>query len=124
MKSNHQINISKFDYLAITKYIGILITNIFSFIMERTVKASNILIGSGQIFTSYQVDMADKIYNLLLEKNFKELGNIVNSIPTKADYEYIHYAFYDKHEFGWLAYVEKQCSYYECIKYGLYNYNY
>jgi hypothetical protein len=92
--------------------------------METTIKASNVLIGSGQVFTSYQVAMADKIYNLLLERDYKELGRLVNTINTKVDYEYIHYAFYDKHEFGWLAQVQKHCSYEACIKYGFYNYNF
>lgn len=92
--------------------------------METTIKASNILIGSGNVFTTYQIAMADKIFNLLLENNFKELGKLVNTIKTKTDYEYIHYAFYDKHEFGWLAHVEKNCSYEECIKYGFYNYDF
>lgn len=92
--------------------------------MGTSIKASNVLIGSGQVFTSYQVAMADKIYSLLLEKNFKELGKLVNTIPTKTDYEYIHYAFYDKHEFGWLGYVQKHCSWEECRKYGFYNYDF
>ena len=92
--------------------------------MEATIKASNVLIGSGQVFTSYQVAMADKIYNLLLERDFEELGRLVNTIRTKTDYEYVHYAFYDKHEFGWLAYVQKQCSYEACVRYGFYNYDF
>jgi hypothetical protein len=92
--------------------------------MEATIKASNILRNSGHEFTSYQVAMADKIYTLLLEKDFKELGKLVNTIKTKVDYEYIHYAFYDKHEFGWLARVQKHCSYEACMKYGFYNYNF
>ena len=92
--------------------------------MEATIKASNVLIGSGQVFTSYQVAMADKIYNLLLERNFEELGKLVNTIQTKTDYEYVHYAFYDKHEFGWLAHVQKLCSNDACVKYGFYNYDF
>jgi hypothetical protein len=92
--------------------------------MKTTMNASNVLIGSDHIFTSYQVAMADQIFNLLQQKNFKELGKLVNTIDTKMDYKYIHYAFYDIHEFGWLAQVEKQCSYDECIKYGFYNYNF
>lgn len=83
-----------------------------------------VLIGSGHLFSTYQVAMADKIYNLLQERNFKELGKLVNTINTKMDYEYIHYDFYDKHEFGWLSHVEKHCSYTECVKYGFYNFNF
>ncbi len=92
--------------------------------MKTTIKASNILIGSGHIFTSYQVAMADKIFNLIVDSDYIELGKLVNTIKTKTDYEYIHYAFYDKHEFGWLSHVEKQCSYEECMKYGFYNYDF
>jgi hypothetical protein len=92
--------------------------------METTIKASNILIGSAHLFTPSQVKMADKIYNLLLEKNYEELGQLVNTIENKTDYEYIHYAFYDKHEFSWLSYVEKRCTYEECVRYGFYNYNF
>jgi hypothetical protein len=92
--------------------------------MEASIQASNVLIGSGQLFTSYQVAIADKIYMLLLERSFEELGKLVNTIPTKTDYEYIHYAFYDKHELGWLAQVQKHCSYESCKKYGFYNYEF
>ena len=92
--------------------------------MEPTIKTSDILIGSGQVFTSYHVPMADKIFNLLLERDFEALGKLVYTINTKVDYEYIHYAFYDKHEFGWLARVQKHCSYEACMKYGFYNYNF
>ncbi len=92
--------------------------------METTIKPSNVLIHSGYSFTSYQVAMADKIYNMLLERNFEEIGRLVNTIPTKTDYEYVHYAFYVKHEFGWLARIEKHCSYEACVKYGLYNYDF
>jgi hypothetical protein len=92
--------------------------------MEATIKASNRLIHSRYTFTSYQVAMANKIYILLLERNFEEMGRLVNTIPTKTDYEYVHYAFYDKHEFGWLAHVQKQCTYEECVKYGFYNYDF
>jgi hypothetical protein len=55
--------------------------------MEASIQASNVLIGSGQLFTSYQVAIADKIYMLLLERSFEELGKLVNTIPTKTDYE-------------------------------------
>jgi hypothetical protein len=92
--------------------------------MKATIKASNILIGSGHVFTTYQVAMADQIFNLIQNRDYKELGKLVNTVKTKMDYEYIHYAFYDKHEFGWLAHVEKKCSYEECIRYGFYNYDF
>jgi hypothetical protein len=92
--------------------------------METTIRASNRLIHSRLTFTPFQVAMADKIYNLFLERNFEEIGNLVNTIRTKTDYEYVHYAFYDKHEFGWLARVEKHCSYEACVRYGFYNYNF
>jgi hypothetical protein len=68
--------------------------------------------------------MADKIYTMLLERDFEALGRLVNTIKTKVDYEYIHYAFYDKDEFGWLSHVQKHCSYEECIIYGFYNYDF
>ena len=81
-------------------------------------------VGFGQVFISYQVAMADKIYTLLLQKDFEVLGRLVYSIHTKVDYEYIHNAFYDKHEFGWLAQIRKHCSYETCMKYGFYNYDF
>ena len=92
--------------------------------METTIQASKILIGSGNLFSAYQVAMADKIFNLLLENNFEELGKLINSIKTKSDYKYIHYAFYVKHEFGWLSYVQKSCTYEQCHRYGFYNYDF
>lgn len=92
--------------------------------MKTTIKTSNRLICSGHIITPYQAEMADKIFSLLQTKNFKELGKLVNTIKLKSDYEYIHYAFYDKHEFSWLSHVEKHCSYTECVKYGFYNFNF
>lgn len=92
--------------------------------MKTTVQASNNLIGSDHLFTAYQSAMADKIFNLLLENNFEELGKLISTIKTKSDYEYIHYAFYDKHEFGWLSHVQKSCTYEQCIEYGFYNYEF
>lgn len=92
--------------------------------MKTSLKYSNRLIGSGHIVTPYHEVMADKIFSLLQAKNFKERGKLVNTIKLKSDYEYIHYAFYDKHEFSWLSHIEKHCSYNECVKYGFYNYNF
>ena len=92
--------------------------------MKATIAPSGILKGSGHKFTSYQVEMADMIFKLILAGDFKELGKLVNTIKTKIDYEYIHYVFYDKYEFGWLAAVQKYLSYNECVKYGFYNYNF
>ena len=75
-------------------------------------------------FTPYQLDMAEKIFTLLTEKNYKELGNLVNTIKSREDYEFIHYAFYYRFEFGWLSWIQKTCSDDQCVKYGLYNYNF
>lgn len=75
-------------------------------------------------FTPYQTEIADRIFELITEKNYQELGKLVNSIKSEGDYEYIHYAFYNKYEFGWLSKVQKTCSNDQCVKYGLYNYNF
>jgi hypothetical protein len=46
------------------------------------------------------------------------------SPSTKTDYEYVHYAFYDKHDFAGWPHIEKHCSYEACVKYGFYNYDF
>ena len=75
-------------------------------------------------FTPYQVEIADKIFNLITKKDYQELGRLVNTIKSQDDYEFIHYAFYHKYEFGWLSWVQKSCSNDQCVKYGLYSYNF
>jgi len=70
------------------------------------------------------MEMADKIFDLITEKKYKELGNLVNTIKSKDDYEYIHYAFYYRFEFGWLSWIQKSCTNDQCIEYGLYNYHF
>ena len=75
-------------------------------------------------FTTYQNDMADRIFELILEEDFKTLVELVKTIPTKQDYEKIHYAFYFKYDIGWLSMVEKFCGYDECKEYGFYDYDF
>jgi len=75
-------------------------------------------------FTPYQIEMADKIFDLITKKNYRDLGKLVNSIKSKNDYEYIHYAFYHRFEFGWLSWIQKSCTDDQCMKYGLYNYDF
>ena len=75
-------------------------------------------------FTPYQTEMAEKIFELITNEDYKELGKLVNTINSKENYEYIHYAFYHKYEFGWLSMVQKTCSNDQCVKYGLYYYNF
>ena len=75
-------------------------------------------------FTPYQTEMADKIFELITNEEYKELGKLVNTIRFKDDYEFIHYAFYHKYEFGWLSWAQKNCSKDQCIKYGFYHYNF
>jgi len=55
--------------------------------METTIKASNILMGPSCVFINYQIAMADKIFNLIQDCDYKELGKLINTIKTKLDYE-------------------------------------
>ena len=75
-------------------------------------------------FTIYQNNMADRIFNLIMEEEFEELAVLVKSIPTKCDYEKIHYTFYFKYDASWLSLVEKFCGYQVCKELGLYEYNF
>jgi len=75
-------------------------------------------------FTAYQDDIAGKIFKLVMEEEFEVLAKLIKSIPTKKDYENIHYAFYFKYDVGWLNLVEKFCGYDVCQELGLYEYNF
>ena len=92
--------------------------------MEIIAKQAESIGRATHYFSPYQIQMADKIFELITRKDYKEIGKLVNTIRTKVDYKYIHYAFYHKYEFGWLSWVQKYCSNDQCIKYGLYNYNF
>lgn len=88
--------------------------------MQTAVKTSR----TTSRFTVYQNEMADRIFELLLGEGFETLSELVKTIPTKKDYELIHYAFYFKYDAGWLSLAEKICGYDECKKLGLYEYNF
>ena len=75
-------------------------------------------------FSIYQNNMADKIFNLVMDEEFEQLAALVKSIPTKRDYEKIHYAFYFKYDASWLSLAEKFCGYEACSELGLYEYNF
>ena len=75
-------------------------------------------------FTTYQNNMAARIFKLVMGEEFEELAKLVKTIPTKRDYEKIHYAFYFKYDAGWLSLVEKFCGYDECNELGFYEYNF
>lgn len=63
----------------------------------KTTKPSNYLAHSHHEFTDYHIETADKIYQLIEEKNFKELGELKQSIQ-KEEATYVHYAYLDKYE--------------------------
>lgn len=88
--------------------------------METTVKTSK----KDNRFTAYQNNMAARIFKLVMEEEFKELAELVKTIPTKRDYEKIHYSFYFKYDAGWLSLLEKFCQYDECKELGFYDYNF
>ena len=75
-------------------------------------------------FATYQNNMAVRIFKLVMEEEFEELAKLVKTIPTKRDYEKVHYAFYFKYDAGWLSLVEKFCGYDECKELGFYEYNF
>ena len=64
--------------------------------METIVKTPKI----NNRFTTYQNNMAVRILNLVMEEEFEGLAKLVKTIPTKRDYEKIHYAFYFKYDAG------------------------
>ncbi len=88
--------------------------------MSALVKTSKI----NNQFSIYQNYMATRIFKLVMEEEFEKLAVLVKSIPTKQDYEKIHYAFYFKYNAGWLSLVEKFCGYDDCKELGLYEYNF
>ena len=65
----------------------------------KTTKASNYLAHIDYDFTDYHIQTADKIFSLIAEGNLRELGEVINSFPSKTDGEFVHYAFLDKYEF-------------------------
>ena len=75
-------------------------------------------------FSVYQNYMAGRIFKLVMNEEFEKLAVLVKSIPTKRDYEKIHYAFYFKYDAGWLSLIEKFCGYEECKELGFYEYNF
>lgn len=85
----------------------------------KTSKASNYLAHTRHEFTDYHIETADKIHQLIESKNFKELGELKRSIP-KEEVTYVHYAFLDKYEYGWLTKVHMILrGYEELVRYGL-----
>ena len=101
-----------------------MIANFFSATMGTITEQIKALRRTPFKFTLYQVETAEKIYKYVEEKDFKELGKLVCTIKSKTDYKFIHYAFYQKHEYGWLYQVQKSCTCQQCVKYGFYNYNF
>ena len=88
--------------------------------METTLKAPK----AKHRFTPYQNMIAARIFKLVMDEEFEDLAELIKSIPTKKDYENIHYAFYFKYDVGWLNLVEKFCGYDECKELGFYEYNF
>ena len=88
--------------------------------MEIALKAPK----TKQRFTPYQNSMAVRIFKLVMDEEFEDLAELIQSISTKKDYEHIHYAFYFKYDVGWLNLVEKFCGYEACKELGFYEYNF
>ncbi len=86
---------------------------------KKTTKASNHLSHSGQEFTDYHLETADKIYTGIAGGNLKELSELIHGI-TDEDYLHIHFAFFDKYGFGYMDKVRSMAKdYYELLKYKL-----
>ena len=85
----------------------------------KTTKPLNYLAHSHHEFTDYHTETADKIYQLIEEEKFEELGILNKSIPEK-EATYVHYAYLDKYGYGWKRKIQKIVkSFEELVKLGL-----
>ncbi len=86
----------------------------------ETTKASNYLSHSGHDFSDYHIQTADRIYSLIAEGNLKELGELINSIPSLDEKYFVHMAFLDKYGFGYEKKIHQMAKgYNELKKYSL-----
>lgn len=87
-------------------------------------QAADKIKGTPNRFSIYQHHIARRIFKLVMEEEFEKLAVVIKSIPTKRDYEKIHYASYFEYDASWLSLVEKFCGYEVCKELGLYEYNF
>ena len=86
----------------------------------ETTKASNYLGHSGHDFSDYHIQTAERIYSLIVEGNLKDLGEIINSIPSLDEKYFVHMAFFDKYGFGYEKKINQMAKdYNELKKYSL-----
>ena len=71
-----------------------------------THRPSNYLVHSHHEFTDYHIRTADKIHQLIESERFRELGELKQRIPQQ-EAAYVHYAYLDKHETGWLSRAQR-----------------
>ena len=86
----------------------------------ETIKASNYLGHTGHDFSGYHIQTAERIYSLIAEGNLKELGEIINSIPSLDERYFVHMVLLDKYGFGYEKKIHQMSSgYNELKKYSL-----
>ena len=73
---------------------------------QKTTRPSNYLYHADLEFNFYHTQTADLIYSLLVEGNIKSIEDITKNIPSKADEQFIQYAFMDKYGFNYAMKIQ------------------
>ena len=82
----------------------------------KTTRPSNYLAHCYYDFTDYYIQTADMVYSLIAEGNLKELGELINSIPSLDEKYFVHMAFLDKYGFGYEKKIHKMANGYNELK--------